>query len=49
MDFKALRDSMELLEKHTRIRRLLWASIAVMSAYALLFGLAALITAIRWW
>jgi len=49
MDFKALRDGMEMLENSACIRRLLWACIAVAGGYVVLFGLDALLAAIRWW
>jgi len=49
MNFSALEKVVGLIDTSTRIRWTVWAGIAAAWAYVLLFGSAALVTAIRWW
>jgi len=48
-DYNAIGQVMELLKTSRKLRRLVWGCIAVAGSYVLLFGSAALLSAIRWW
>lgn len=45
MNLRPIVSALELIDKSSRLLRLLWGSVVV----AMLFGLAALVQAIRWW
>jgi len=47
--YSAIGKAVESLNGATVLHKLLWGCLAVAGIYVLLFGLAALITAIRWW
>jgi len=49
MDFKPVVGGMELLKNSSSLRKMGWGCIVVAGLYVLLFGAAAVISAIRWW